>query len=235
MAEPVIFIPGMLCDARLFLHQILQLSQSRAVTVMLPLQATVEEMSEAVLEAAPAKVALVGHGLGGDVALDVFRRAPERISRMALIASNPMAETPQLAAAREARMVGARMGRIAQVALDEIPPGALAPLETRDATLALLQEMAVGLGAEAFLGQSRAMQRRPDQQKVMRRAMLPVLILAGRLDTVVPLRRQDFLSALMPYGRLQIIEDAGHLAPLEQPEAVTAALRAFLDAPSSVR
>ncbi|MEH6773045.1 MAG: alpha/beta hydrolase, partial [Cereibacter changlensis] len=70
---------------------------------------------------------------------------------------------------------------------------------------------------------------------VMRRAMLPVLILAGRLDTVVPLRRQDFLSALMPYGRLQIIEDAGHLAPLEQPEAVTAALRAFLDGPSSVR
>lgn len=235
MAEPVIFVPGMLCDARLFLHQIVHLSQSRAVTVMLPLQATVEEMSEAVLAAAPAKCALVGHGLGGDVVLDVFRRAPERVSRMALISSNPMAETPQLAAAREARMVGARMGRVAQVALDEIPPEALAPLDTRDETLALLQEMAVGLGAEAFLTQSKAMQRRPDQQKVMRRAMLPVLILAGRLDTVVPLRRQDFLSALMPYGRLQIIEDAGHLSPLEQPEAVTSALRSFLDGPGSAR
>lgn len=233
MPEQVILIPGLMCDARLFLHQIIHLSQTRLVAVFMPLpEATVEALSERLLEGAPERFALVGHGLGGAVALDVLRRAPERVTRIALLATDPLAEAPQIAAAREARMVAARAGRLAQAIADEVPAAALADNPWRDSIMELQADMALRLGEAVYLAQSRAMQRRPDHQKTLRRVMLPALILAGRRDMVVPLRRQDFASALMPYGRLQIVEDAGHLAPLEQPEAVTEALEGFLNGPA---
>ena len=109
-----------------------------------------------------------------------------------------------------------------------LPPG-------RAGILAQVAEMALSLGADVFVTQSRALQRRPDQQKTLRRAMLPALILAGAQDTLVPLRRQDFVAGLMPFARLQVIEGAGHLPPLEQPEAVTEALEAFLNGPMLLR
>jgi pimeloyl-ACP methyl ester carboxylesterase len=79
------------------------------------------------------------------------------------------------------------------------------------------------------------MQRRPDQQKTLRRAMLPVLIMAGRDDPLVPVRRQDFAAALMPYATLQVVDAAGHMPSLEQPLQVSAALEAFLEGPAPAR
>ena len=97
------------------------------------------------------------------------------------------------------------------------------------------RSMALGLGEGVFLRQSRALQRRPDQQKTMRRVKLPALVLAGAADTLVPLRRSEFTAGLMPFGKLVVIPDAGHLAPLEQPEAVSEALAAFLSGPVLLR
>ena len=97
--------------------------------------------------------------------------------------------------------------------------------------LALVKDMALGLGEGVFIRQSRALQRRPDQQKTMRRVKIPALILAGAQDTLVPVRRQEFTAGLMPFGQMKLIDDAGHLPTLEQPEAVTAALEAFLNGP----
>jgi len=230
LTDPVILIPGLMCDARLFMHQIMHLSLTRLVAVAMPVpDATVENLSETLLGRAPARFALVGHGLGGAVALDVLRRAPDRVARIALLATDPLSEPPQMAAAREARMVAARSGRLVQAMEDEVPLEALADNPWRADVRALQTDMALTLGEGVFLAQSRALQRRPDQQKTLRRSMMPALILAGRRDMVVPLRRQDFASALFPYGKLHIIEDAGYLAPLEQPEAVTEALEAFLN------
>jgi pimeloyl-ACP methyl ester carboxylesterase len=95
--------------------------------------------------------------------------------------------------------------------------------------------MALGLGAEVFVTQSRAMQRRPDQQRTLRRAMVPALILAGADDPLVPLRRQELIASLMPVARLQVIDGAGHLPSIEQPGAVSAALEAFLSGPLLLR
>ncbi|HEX9858679.1 MAG TPA: alpha/beta hydrolase, partial [Paracoccaceae bacterium] len=174
MSEPVVLIPGLMSDARLFLHQITHLARRRAVMVALPTPGvTVEEMSQAVLAAAPARFALAGLGLGGDVALDVIRRGLDRVTRVALISTDPLAETPQAAAAREARLVAARSGRLAQAMTDEIPAAALAAGPGRAGILAQVAEMALSLGADVFVTQSRALQRRPDQQKTLRRAMLP--------------------------------------------------------------
>jgi len=236
MAEPLVLIPGLMADARLFLPQMVQLGGSRAMLVSLTTRGdTVEQMSEAMLPDLPAKFALLGHGLGGDVALDLIRRVPERVTRVVLMATDPLAEAPQAAVARETRMVAARAGRLVEAMREEIPAAAIADSPWRDEVMALVKDMALGLGEGVFLRQSRALQRRPDQQKTMRKVKLPALVIAGAADTLVPMRRQEFTANLMPFGKLQVIPDAGHLATLEQPEAVSEALAAFLAGPVLLR
>ena len=236
LAEPLVLIPGLMADARLFLPQIVQLGADRAMQVVLPSKGeTVEQMSDAMLAGLPEKFALLGHGLGGDVALDLIRRVPDRVTRVILMATDPLAEPPQTAAAREARIVAARSGRLAEAMRPEIPATAIVDAPWRDEIMALVQDMALGLGEGVFLRQSRALQRRPDQQKTMRRVKLPVLVIAGEADTLVPMRRQEFTANLMPYGKLAVIEGAGHLASLEQPEAVSQAVASFLAGPMMLR
>ena len=236
MLEPLVLIPGLMADARLFLPQMVRLGAGRAMHVALPLGGdSVEAVAEAMLPHLPPVFALMGHGLGGDIALDLIRRLPERVSRVVLISTDPLAEPPATAALREARIVAARAGRLGQAMLEEIPPQALVEAPWRDEILALIRDMAFGLGEGVFIRQTRALQRRPDQQKTMRRVKLPALILAGAADTLVPVRRQEFNANLMPYGKLQIIAEAGHLPSLEQPEAVSDAVEAFLAGPVLLR
>lgn len=234
--EPLVLIPGLMADARVFLPQLVRLGADRAMQVALATKGdTVEQMSEAILPGLPEKFALLGHGLGGDIALDIIRRIPDRVTRVILLATDPLSEPPQAAAAREARIVAAKSGRLAEAMREEVPLAAIVDAPWRDEIMALIKDMALGLGEGVFLRQSRALQRRPDQQKTMRRVKLPVLVIAGEADTLVPMRRQEFTANLMPYGKLVVIEGAGHLASLEQPEAVSEAIAAFLDGPMMLR
>lgn len=235
MSDPIVFIPGLMQDARVFLPQMVGLGADHSVQVSLPVFDTVERSGEAVLANAPARFALVGHGLGGIVALDIIRRAPERVSSVIFLATDPLSEAPQIAAAREARMVAARAGRLRQAMAEEVPESALCDGPDRGAILALVEDMAFGLGEGVFLRQSRALQRRPDQQKTLRRTLLPALFLAGAQDSVVPLRRQEFARDLMPNSALKVLQDAGHMPMLESPEDVTRAIAQFLAGPMILR
>lgn len=235
MSDPIVFIPGLMQDARVFLPQMVGLGADHSVQVALPLFDTVERSGEAILASAPAHFALVGHGLGGIVALDIIRRAPERVSSVVFLATDPLSEAPQIAAAREARMVAARAGRLRQAMAEEVPEASLSDGPDRSAILALVEDMAFGLGEGVFLRQSRALQRRPDQQKTLRRTLLPALFLAGGQDGVVPLRRQEFARDLMPNSALKVLQDVGHLPMLEAPEEVTRAIAQFLAGPMILR
>ena len=234
--EPLVLIPGLMSDARLFLPQLVRLGAERALQVVLATQGeTVEQMSETILFGLPEKFALLGHGLGGDVALDIIRRVPDRVTRVVLMATDPLSEPPQAAAARESRIVAARSGRLVEAMREEVPRHAIVDAPWRDDIMALITDMALGLGEGVFLRQSRALQRRPDQQKTMRKVKLPALVIAGEADTLVPMRRQEFTANLMPYGKLHVIEQAGHMASLEQPDAVSDAIEAFLSGPVMLR
>lgn len=230
MREPLVFVPGMMADARLFLPQLVTLGTRYSVQIILPTQGeSVEEMSQFVLDQTPARFALIGQGLGGAVALDVLRRAAERVTRVVLISTPPLSESPQVAAGREIRIVAARSGRLGEAMDHEIPAEALANTEWRTDVLALVRDMAFGLGEGVYLRQTRAMQRRPDQQKTMRRIKIPALIMAGEADSLLPVKRQEFTAGLMPYGKMCVIPQAGHLPSLEQPEAVSQAIETFLN------
>jgi pimeloyl-ACP methyl ester carboxylesterase len=236
MVETLVLVPGMMCDARVFWHQVIALSGDVPVLVAAPVRgATVEEMAADLIPALPDRFALAGQGLGGNVALEIQRRAPERVSRIALMSLSVQAESPQAAADREARLVKVQVGRLTEAVAADVPPEALAPGSARAEIREMLRDMALTLGEGVYLRQCRAMQRRADQQKALRRALLPALVLCGAEDTVMPPRRHQFIADMMPYGRLEMIAGAGHLPSLEQPEAVTRALEAWLSAPLLLR
>lgn len=231
-AEPLIVLPGFMADARLFWHQIISFSPSRPVHVAsLARGGTIEDMAEEVLADAPPHFAAIGHSLGALVAMEILRRAPDRVSRIALADVSALPETPQVSALREPRIARARAGKLTEAMLEEIPPEALAPGPDQTAVLAMMIEMAEDLGGEVFQRQSRALMRRPDQQRALRNTKVRALLLCGEHDTICPPRRHEFLAELMPHASFRMIRDAGHLSPLEQPERVTQALREWLDAP----
>jgi pimeloyl-ACP methyl ester carboxylesterase len=232
MAEPIVFLPGMMCDARLSGPQLAELSADRAVMCAPVHQGErIEEIASELLAQLPLKFALAGLSMGGIVAMEILRRAPERVTRIALMDTNPLPETPQVAAGREAQIIGARSGRMMDVMRNEMKPNYLAPGPQRVEVLNLVMDMADFLGPEAFVRQSRALQRRRDQQSTLRKCRVPALVLCGEYDALCPVKRHTFMAELIPYAELKVISGAGHLPTLEQPDATTAALRDWLAQP----
>ncbi len=236
MGEPLVLIPGLGCDARVFDAQMRAFAPERTVTVALPTQGErVEEIASNLLMQLPQKFALLGLSFGGHVAMEILRRAPERVQRVAFAATSPLADTPQQSAEREPLLVKLRAGQVEEALHGLMPAEAFAPGPGRFEMIGRFNDMATGLGAALLQRQLRALQRRKDQQATMRRIKAPVLVLCGAHDALTPVKRHEFLAELIPECRLAVIEEAGHLAPLEAPEAFTEELRAWLRAPYVLR
>ena len=236
MTEPLVLLPGFMCDSRLYAGQIADLGRDYVIVTAPVWQGErIEETASALLGQLPQRFALCGHSFGGMVALEMLRRAPERITRACLISTTPLTESPEYAATREPRIVAARSGRLGDVMAEEVPPGALAPGVGRAEVQARLVTMAESLGAEAHYRQTRALQRRRDQQATLRGITQPLLLICGLHDTIYPVKRHEFMAELLPFSVLKIIDGAGHLAPMEAPEAVSAALREWMRQPLVLR
>lgn len=226
---PVVLLPGMMCDARLFAPQMAILSLACSVMVS-PLTGadSIEKLAERVLADAPQRFVLGGLSMGGIVAMEIARQAPERVAGLILMDTNPLPESAARSATREPQMIGARTGRLEEIIREEMKPNYLAPGPRRTEILDLVVDMAMALGAEVFVDQSRALQRRPDQQSTLRRLKCPALVLCGEHDTLCPLARHTLMDDLIPQSQLRVISGAGHLPVLEQPDAVTSAIATFL-------
>lgn len=232
MNEPIVFLPGMMCDARLFGPQIAELSADRAVMCAPISQGErVEEIASELLNVLPSKFALAGLSMGGIVAMEILRRAPERVSRVAFMDTNPLPETPQDAAMREPQIIGARYGRLIEVMREQMKPSYLAPGPQRVDVLNMVMDMASVMGPEVFVRQSRALQRRRDQQSTLRKCKVPALVLCGEHDSLCPVKRHIFMAELIPYAALKVIPNAGHLPTIENPVATTEALYEWLAQP----
>lgn len=228
---PLVLLPGMMCDARLFGPQIEAFGTSRAVLVPeVGGHATMAALAEDVLASAPTCFALLGLSLGGIVAMEVLRQAPDRIERVAFLDTNPLAETPKVAARRAPQIEAVRKGRLKQVMRDEMKPNYLVDGPNTAEILDLCLEMALDQGPDVFVRQSEALRDRPDQSETLRRANHPALVLCGRHDRLCPLARHELMVDLMPNAHLEVIEDAGHLPTLEQPQRTNAAIAAWLEA-----
>lgn len=229
MSEPLVLVAGLMSDARVFWPQIVALSRDRAVTLAPVARAgRIGDIAAAIMEQVPARFALAGLGMGGMVAMEMLHRAPDRVTRLCLMATDPQAETPQMAARREPWIVRARAGRLDEVMREVVLPSHLAPGPRRLEVLKCLQAMAADLGPDLFELQSRALQRRDDQQPTLRRCKVPTLILCGAHDAQTPVRRHEFLARLIAHARLQVIADAGAVPTLESPARVIRALADWL-------
>ena len=228
-AEPLVLIPGFMADARSFMPQLARLGADRPVVLLSPgLGESVERIAADIAPHLPPRFALVAHGLGGNVAIEILRKRPEAVTRVALIATDPLPVTPQRAVELEALLIAAKTGHLRACMAQMLPLTALHDAPWRDEVMALAMDMAETLGKVQFQRHLRVLQRRPDQQKTLRKVHVPTMVIAGTSDTLVPRRRAELIAAMMPQGCLEIIAEAGHLPQLEQPEAVTKVLQTFL-------
>lgn len=231
MTDHIILLPGLLCDQRLFAGQLPALA-ARAPTVVADLTGadTIAGLAAQVLETAPARFALIGLSMGGYVAFEILRRAPERVSRLALLDTQARADTDEAKSRRRGLMELAEKGEFLGVAPRLLPlflhPDALADL----AITGTVQAMAESTGKSGFLRQQAAIMSRTDSRPSLPAITCPTLVLAGHADQVTPLELQLEMAAAIPDATLVTLPRCGHLSPLERPEAVIRQLLAWLDA-----
>lgn len=219
----------MMCDARMWGALPAGLAP-RAIVHALPTGADcVAELAAAVLAQAPAHFALAGLSMGGIVAMEVLRQAPSRVARLALLDTNPLAEASEVQARRLPQMASVRAGGLETVMRDEMKPNYLADGPLKAEILDLCMEMALALGPETFLRQSRALASRPDQTATLAAFRGPAVVLMGADDRLCPRARHELMHALMPQSAFVVIPGAAHLPPLEQPTQTLAALRRWLE------
>jgi len=226
---PLVLLPGTLLDAELFGHQIAHLGDMADITVGdLTRDDSIAGMARTVLAAAPQSFALAGLSLGGIVAFEITRQAPERVSRLALLDTNPLPpRSEQLAAWAELGGL-AEAGRLDQV-VDRLLPGLLRPGWRADERAELaVRAMAERVGAAAYGQQLRAMAVRADSRPTLTTITVPTLVLVGRQDALTPVALHEEMAVAISNAALVIVEQCGHLSTLEQPQAVTAALRYWM-------
>ncbi|MGY2049977.1 alpha/beta fold hydrolase [Methylobacterium sp. JK268] len=225
---PLVLLPGLLNDADLFRDQVEALGDVAAPVVGdITRGETIEALAEDVLAAAPPAFALAGFSLGGYVAQEILRRAPDRVTRLALLDTSIRPDAPDRAASREALGRAARApGRFHGFG-DRLLATYVAPAHRGDPAIAgRIRAMTERLGPAVFLRQNGI--ARKDGRDVLRALACPLLVLCGESDAVTPPAEHREMAALVPGSRLVVVPESGHMTPIEQPEAVSRALRDWL-------
>jgi len=230
----LLLLPGLNCDEDVWAGQIAALGGSHACVVPRYHELdSIVAMAHRVLHDAPPRFALAGHSMGGRVALEVVRTAPERVSHLALLDTGYGARQAGEHGEQEARErshlveIARKSGMRAMGA--EWVRGMVHPARLADSALiARILAMIERQTPEGHSAQVRALLERPDAGDVLPQIRCPTLIACGREDAWSPLARHQAMAALIPSGQLVVIEHCGHMSTMEQPAAVTAAMRQWL-------
>ncbi|MDD2869173.1 alpha/beta fold hydrolase [Neomegalonema sp.] len=227
--RPALFVPGLLCDAELFAAQIRDLSDLLEIQVAdQGAGESVPETAAAILEKAPPSFVLAGLSMGGYLAFEILRQAPERVTRLALLDTAARADSQERREDRERQIELAGSGGFGKL-VAAMTPKLVAP-ENRVEVGPVFEAMAHRVGPEGFIRQTRTILSRPDSRPDLAGIRVPSLVLVGTEDALTPPELAQEMAFSIPGARLALIEGAGHLAPLERPAAVTAALRDWLTA-----
>ena len=224
-ADNVLLLPGMMCDQRLWAHQEQALEQT-AFHADTSQADNFTDMAASAIAHAPQRFAVAGLSMGGILAFEIWRQAPERVTHMALLDTNPHAERPERKALRPRQIEAALAGRLRELAIESLKPLYLARANRdNEQLLGTILDMALKLGPAVFRRQSLALGDRIDSVPTLKTIDCPTVVICGEEDTVCPLEYHQLMAAEMPDARLRVIENCGHLSPLEQPGIVTAELR----------
>ncbi|HEU5087240.1 MAG TPA: alpha/beta fold hydrolase [Roseiflexaceae bacterium] len=232
MDIPLILLPGTLCDARLWAAQVTGLSSERTVQVGdLTRDRSIAAMAARVLAVAPPRFALAGLSLGGIVALEIVRRAPQRVERLALLSTT--ARPPSAGQVEQWRLFAtlARAGRLDEVVREQLLPKLVSASRLHCPQITTtVAAMAEAVGPDAYLRQLAALETRIDSRPQLGQIACPTLVLAGEADVICPPELHAELAVGIPEAQFMRLPDCGHLSALEQPARVTEVLSAWLAA-----
>jgi pimeloyl-ACP methyl ester carboxylesterase len=226
---PLILLPGLLCDEALWVHQTRYLAEVADVAVAdLTGRDSVAALAADVLATAPPRFAVAGLSMGGYVALEIVRQAPERIMKLALLDTNARADTDKQRRRRRGLMALADRGEFRGVTPRLLPMLIHPDRIGEEALTGEVMAMAERVGRDAFLRQQKLIMDRPDSRLWLSSIQLPTLVLCGRQDAISTFEMHVEMAGAIPGARLAIVEECGHLASLERPHATTALMRDWL-------
>jgi pimeloyl-ACP methyl ester carboxylesterase len=230
VARPtLVLLPGLLNTRKVFEPVIAELGDAADVIAPeLHFCDSMGAMANAALAAAPDRFSLAGFSMGGYVCFEILRRAASRVERLALIDTQAGPDRPEATTRRRGLIEQSRIGRFHGVQ-PSLLPGLVHPSQLANpAVVEPIMEMARHIGPEGFVREQRAIMARPDSRPMLVDIKLPTLVISGRQDQSIPLARSEEMAADISNARLVVLEDCGHMAPLEKPVEVAAALRRWL-------
>lgn len=229
MTVPLVLLPGLLNTRRLYDRQIADLADlAEPIVPELWHHDSIGAMAEAALQMAPERFALAGFSMGGYVAFEILRRAPGRVERLALMDTQATPDTPEATARRRGFIEQTRLGRFHGVQPSLLPQIVHREHLDDQSVIQPILEMAAEVGADGFCREQTAMIARPDSRPLLVEIKQPTLVLVGRQDMATPLARAQEMAADIGHSQLVVLDKCGHMAPLEKPAEVSAALRRWL-------
>ena len=231
MSESLIMVPGLLCDERLWAAQTEGLAGSaRVITPDLAGYESIESMADGVLDQVPGGFSLAGFSMGGCVALEVVAKAHQRVRRLALLSTSPKGILPAVRKHYLDSIASIEAGGLDAYLADAFPLY-VAPGRASDRALwNIFSAMAESLGSSVAVRQMRCLLAYGGFRGDLGRIACPAAIICGRQDGRTPVAIHEEMAGHIPGARLRVIEGAGHFTPLEEPQAVTDALRDWLHA-----
>lgn len=225
----LVLLPGLINTRRVFEQQIEALSDvADSIVPELWHHDTMGAMAEATLELAPSTFALLGFSMGGYVAFEILRRASQRVERLALMDTQATPDSPESTKRRRALLDQTKIGRFRGVQRTLLPQ-LVHRRHINDAAITQpIFDMAQEIGAEGFVREQRAIIDRADSRHMLVDIGIPTVVIVGRQDQVTPLPRSEKMAADIANSRLVVLEECGHMSPLEKPAEVTEALRRWL-------
>lgn len=226
----LVFLPGLAADAVMWQHQVAAMPSHLDVVVtnVHARHTTLQEMAAALLQEHPGDLILVGASMGGSLAMEAVRQAPERVKALALLGTNARPETDAMRTLREATINMFRQGRTKAILKVNLP---MAFHPSRADDTALLQtylDFVLEAGAEQLIQQTRALMSRPDARPHLSEITCPTLVLCGDADRLTPPECSREIAGLIQGAEFQLIEQCGHMLTMERPSEVNAALLAWL-------
>ncbi|PVE23209.1 alpha/beta hydrolase [Microvirga sp. KLBC 81] len=230
MADTLVLIPGLACTARLFEPQMSALAGSRNIVVADHTQDdSIPAIAARLLKDAPERFSLAGLSMGGYVAMEVMRQAPERVQRLALLDTTARPDTPEASQDRERLIALAQSGRYGDIFARAWPrlvhPDRQSDRELQSVIFKMMQET----GAEAYVRQQRAIMGRVDSRPLLPSIEIPTLILVGDGDLITPPDVAREMAEMIEWASLVVIPESGHSSTLERPERVTQAMHLWLE------
>ena len=228
---PTVLIPGLLGSARLYAEQIPPLWRVGPVTIADHTRDdSMSAIARRILATAPPRFALIGLSMGGYVAFEILRQAPERIARLALLDTSARADAAEQTAVRRAQMTLASQGRLTEVVEQQFPRLVHRARRSGAVLLEVFDLMAGEVGAAAFIRQQAAILGRSDSRATLGSIRCPTLVLVGDGDELTPPELAAEMAAGIDGARLVTVPHSGHLSTLEQPQEVTRVLLEWLQA-----